>query len=761
MLLSNLKTWLSEMSSRNRRVPRTPRQKRRRHFHPALPVEVCEARTLLTTFVVDSPLDIVDPSDGQTTLREAIELANANAGHDTVTFASHLGTTISLDTVLPTVIDPITIDGSSHSGITIDATGVSGNVLRISNGADGSLLRAFTVSNASDIAVTLINVSDCTIESLDLSPSGSAGGNRGLQISGSYNNTIRNVTASGLTTGIRLDHSSGNLLEGNIVSATSGSGIFIAGNSDINVVQNNDASGSQTGITYFGAGFGNQFVDNNLSETISYGLSIYRDTSFVVAGNSFDQSGGGLELRFMDSISLAPSPEFQLDVATVTGVGLGLVGVTNSSITGLNLSAPLGPASGTGLALTFGSHGNVVSDVTATNREQGVLLSAGADHNIIENSDFSGASQFAISLSGASSSNLIRNNDASHSQNGINAFVTGRGNHFIDNNLSDTLAWGMTVRNDSDFVSTGNTLSGSTNGVFLAFLDGVTLSPSETFDIDVSHVSGVGLSLLGVTNSTVADLDLSFDGNATGVGLSIRSSTGITATSLKVTGRSTGVDNNGSVDTLIHCSSILGNTTGVRVAGPSEGVVITDSQIEGNVTGIRNQSVPAVDATGNYWGAADGPSTLGGSGDSYFGNVAAGEFLTSLPACLIDVQQVDIDVKPGSVRNPVNVKSQGVIPVVIFTTAEFDASQINGSSVQLAGTDADRFALEDVDGDGDLDMILHFDTQAVIESLEVNLASGDSELITVVLTGETIDGVAIQGFDSIDFFRPGKGPRQN
>jgi hypothetical protein len=81
--------------------------------------------------------------------------------------------------------------------------------------------------------------------------------------------------------------------------------------------------------------------------------------------------------------------------------------------------------------------------------------------------------------------------------------------------------------------------------------------------------------------------------------------------------------------------------------------------------------------------------------------------------------------------------------------------------VQLAGTDADRFALEDVDGDGDLDMILHFDTQAVIESLEVNLASGDSELITVVLTGETIDGVAIQGFDSIDFFRPGKGPRQN
>ena len=170
MLLSNLKTWLSAMSSRNRRVSRAPRQRRRRHSHPVRPVEVCEARTLLNTFVVDSPLDTIDSSDGQTTLREAIELANSNAGHDTVAFASNLGSTISLDTVLPTVIDPITIDGSSHSGITIDATGVSGNVLRISNGADGSLLRAFTVSNASDIAVTLINVSNCTIESLDLSP---------------------------------------------------------------------------------------------------------------------------------------------------------------------------------------------------------------------------------------------------------------------------------------------------------------------------------------------------------------------------------------------------------------------------------------------------------------------------------------------------------------------------------------------------------------------------------------------------------------
>jgi len=761
MLISSPKNWLSQMSSRNASVFKAKCKKRRSHHRFTHSVEVCEARTLLTTFVVDSPLDTVDAEDGQTTLREAIELANSSAGHDTVTFASSLGPTISLDAALPTVTAPITIDGSSHSGITIDATGVTGNVLRLFDGADGSTLRAFSISNASDIAVTLINVSDSTIENVDLSPAGSTGGNRGLQISGSNNNTIRNVTASGLTTGIRLDQSSGNLLDGNNVSAASGSGIVIAGVSDTNVVRNNDASGSQTGITYFGSGRGNQFIDNDLSQTASFGLSIHRDTDFVVAGNSFDQSGGGLELRFMDDISLSPSPEFQLDVATVTGVGLGLVSVTNSTINGLELSGLSGSPVGTGLALTFGSHGNVVSNVTATNRAQGVLLSAGADGNIIENSDFRYASQTAIGLSGASSSNLIRNNDASHSQNGINAFVTGRGNHFIDNNLSDTLAWGMTVRNDSDFVSTGNTLSGSTNGVFLAFLDGVKLSPSETFDIDVSHVSGVGLSLLGVTNSTVADLDLSFDDNATGVGLSIRSSTGMTVDALTISGRNTGVDNNGSVGTLIHCSSILNNNTGIRIAGASEGVAIHDSHIEGNLTGIRNQSTLAVDATDNFWGAADGPINLGGTGDSYTGNVNADGFLTSIPACLVDVQQVNIDAKPESPRNLVNVKSQGVIPVAIYTTADFDAANIVANSVQLAGVSADHFALEDVDGDGDLDMVLHFDTQSVIAAAEVNLSSGASEHFDAELTGETIDGLMVQGFDTIEFFSPGKGSGRN
>jgi hypothetical protein len=74
----------------------------------------------------------------------------------------------------------------------------------------------------------------------------------------------------------------------------------------------------------------------------------------------------------------------------------------------------------------------------------------------------------------------------------------------------------------------------------------------------------------------------------------------------------------------------------------------------------------------------------------------------------------------------------------------------------LVGVTADHFALEDVDADGDLDMILHFNTQAIITALGVDLASAESISAEAELTGETVDQIMIQGFDTIEFFQPGK-----
>ncbi len=109
-----------------------------------------------------------------------------------------------------------------------------------------------------------------------------------------------------------------------------------------------------------------------------------------------------------------------------------------------------------------------------------------------------------------------------------------------------------------------------------------------------------------------------------------------------------------------------------------------------------------------------------------------------------DPLEVHIDIKPGSDSNSINPRSRGVIPVAILTTEDFDATAVNPSTVLFGKTGAEdslfHYAFEDVDGDGDIDMILHFRTQ------EIDLVCGDTEAI---LTGETLDGQLIEGSDSI------------
>lgn len=83
--------------------------------------------------------------------------------------------------------------------------------------------------------------------------------------------------------------------------------------------------------------------------------------------------------------------------------------------------------------------------------------------------------------------------------------------------------------------------------------------------------------------------------------------------------------------------------------------------------------------------------------------------------------EVDIDIKPESDENPVNLKSKGTLPVAIMTTEEFDASEvdpatvtINGIGIEMKKNGRMMYSMEDVDGDGDLDMMMHFSTQALM-----------------------------------------------
>jgi hypothetical protein len=74
-----------------------------------------------------------------------------------------------------------------------------------------------------------------------------------------------------------------------------------------------------------------------------------------------------------------------------------------------------------------------------------------------------------------------------------------------------------------------------------------------------------------------------------------------------------------------------------------------------------------------------------------------------------------IDIKPGTFPNDVNLKSRGVIPVAVLTNEHFDARTVDCSTVRFGATGTEaapaHFALEDVDGDGDFDLIFQFRTE--------------------------------------------------
>jgi ELWxxDGT repeat protein len=117
------------------------------------------------------------------------------------------------------------------------------------------------------------------------------------------------------------------------------------------------------------------------------------------------------------------------------------------------------------------------------------------------------------------------------------------------------------------------------------------------------------------------------------------------------------------------------------------------------------------------------------------------------------VEVVQLDIKPGEEPNSINLKSNGNIPVAVLSTPDFDATTVDTSDpsrlrfgdVRLsARVSPTRSKLEDVDGDGDLDLLLFFSTQEIRERGALVADSTEAEL-----TGFTVSGQFLRGTDAV------------
>jgi hypothetical protein len=148
--------------------------------------------------------------------------------------------------------------------------------------------------------------------------------------------------------------------------------------------------------------------------------------------------------------------------------------------------------------------------------------------------------------------------------------------------------------------------------------------------------------------------------------------------------------------------------------------------------------------------------------------------------------KVSVDIKPGSCPNPFNPRSEGSVPVAIVGTPDFGPeSMVDPATVKLAGVPAlseteivdstephvsdpdaeechDCFDADDpanfncdLDGDGTddaycgdgfMDLVLKFDTQALAAAFAGVERNG---CVDLTLEGATFDGLLIEGMDSM------------
>jgi YVTN family beta-propeller protein len=244
---------------------------------------------------------------------------------------------------------------------------------------------------------------------------------------------------------------------------------------------------------------------------------------------------------------------------------------------------------------------------------------------------------------------------------------------------------------------------------------GVAITPDGAFAY-VANLFSDNVSVIDIASNTVI-------ATVTGVGI------GPNNVAITPDGAFAYVTDGGSSNVRVIDTASNAVTATVAVDGSASDVAITPDGAFAYVANGRSDNVSVIDTASN---AVTATVTVG--------DFPWGVAITPEPLAI----EVRIDIKPGSNKNPINLRSKGNIAVAILSTGKFDATQVNWETVTFGPDEAteihQRSHLKDVDKDGDLDFLLHFNIR------ETGIECGDK---TATLTGETFNGEAFTGSDKI------------